>query len=206
MRTAPNAKRMIILSVKNILAKECVAPACFMLLLTMVRTVIMTYLVIYITEVRMISGITVYFIINAAALLIFQPLMGRVSDKLGIHISLATSFIFIIITLVVLAYCAQTWHLLLAGVFHALGIGVGQSQLQALTMKIAAPERRGIASSTVYTGIDIGDLTGPMLGGFVIARWSYETMFMLAIIPIGICAVAMIIWLKGRKGLATSTS
>ena len=126
----------------------------------MARVAVMTYIVIYITQVRMIGGISAYFFINAAAVLMFQPLLGKVTDRFGVHISLGASRAFFAAVPLLLADCAQTWQRWLVGVFNALGFEAGLAQLQALALRIAAPNRCGVGQHTVYIGNGAGDLPG----------------------------------------------
>jgi len=201
MRIEPDPNRKVVFAAKNIIAGECIMPAFFLLLVSMVRATVNIYIVIYITQYRMIEGIAIYYFINAAALLVFQPLMGKITDRFGVHISLGTAGVFFIVALLILAYCTTTWQLWLLAMFVAIGFGTGNTQLQALSMRMASPGRRGVASTTSYIGMDLGDLIGPVIAGFIIAAWSYQTVFLLSIIPIIVCAVSMAVWLRRHKDL-----
>lgn len=201
MRIEDDPNRKIVFNANSVFAKECAMPALFMLLFSMARSGITTYIAIYVTEVRMIEGISVYYMINAAALLISRPMLGRIADKYGIHISLIPSHIFFIAALALLAFCTQTWQLWLTAVLNALGFGAGQSQLQAMALKLAPPSRRGAASTTAYIGTDTGDLLGPVIAGFIIARQGYDAMFLWSTVPVAVCAVIMFMWLRRHPGL-----
>lgn len=201
MRIKLEPDKKIVFSLNNVFARECAMPAFLLLLVSIARISITTYIAIYITEVRMIDGITVYYLINAAALLVSRPLLGKIADKYGIHISLIPSYLSFAAALVLLAFCQNTWQLWLVGVFNALGYGAGQTQLQAMALKLTAPSRRGAASTTAFIGTDIGDLIGPVVAGFIIARQSYDAMFLWMIIPIVLCAAVMFIWQRRRPGL-----
>ena len=46
------------------------------------------------------------------------------------------------------------------------------------------PERRGVASSTIYIGGDLGQAVGPMLGGAVAQSVGYGIMYWICAVPI----------------------
>lgn len=203
MKIESDPNRKIVFSMNNIFAKECAMPAFFLLLNAMSRIAITTYIAIYITTVRMIDGLSVYYFINAAALLFSRPLMGKIADRYGIPVSIIPSYVFFALSLILLAFCTETWQLWLISVFNALGYGTSQTQLQAMALKLAAPNRRGAASTTAFIGTDLGDMFGPPIAGFIIARVGYEIMFLWFIIPIAISAVVMFMWLRRHPGLLT---
>lgn len=47
------------------------------------------------------------------------------------------------------------------------GYGIMCSVCQSTAILLAGPERRGLANSTYYIGLDSGMTLGPMIGGFL---------------------------------------
>ena len=47
------------------------------------------------------------------------------------------------------------------------GYGIMCSVCQSTALLLAGPEKRGLANSTYYVGMDIGMATGPLIGGFL---------------------------------------
>jgi MFS family permease len=201
MKIEKNPDSKIVFRPDNIVAREAIVPAFFLLLSSIARAGMTTYLVIYITEAKQIDGITVYYIINAAALLISRPLSGKMSDKLGIHKALVPSYVAFAANLILLAFCQNTWQLWICAVLNAFGTGTTQTMHQALVMKVVPANHRGAGSTTAYIGIDIGDLTGPMICGALIERVSYGTMYLLCLIPLAVCAAALLSWVKAKGGI-----
>ena len=129
-------------------------------------------------------------------MLISRPLTGKIADKFGIHISLIPSLVFFASNLVFLAYCTQTWQLLLIAAVNALGLGTAFSSLQALCMKVVPANRRGAGSSTFFIGLDLGDLIGPGIAGLIVQYFGYSEMFLASLVPLAICALSLYFWVR----------
>ena len=70
-------------------------------------------------------------------------------------------------------------YLLLATICMAGGYGIMCSVSQAAAVTITGAERRGLANSTYYIGLDLGMALGPILGG--VAYGSVEIRLFLLI-------------------------
>ena len=57
--------------------------------------------------------------------------------------------------------------MILAAVFMAGGYGIMCSVCQSTAMLLVGREKRGIANSTYYIGLDLGMALGPVTGGFL---------------------------------------
>lgn len=180
----------------SIVAREALVPAFLIFMLSLARAGIMTFLVIYITDVRQIPGISAYYLVSAGVLLIARPVMGKIADRYGIHIALIPSLFFFSANLVLLAFCTQTWQLILIAVVNALGLGTAFSSLQALCMKVVPANRRGAGSSTFFIGLDLGDLTGPTIAGALIQFSGYREMYLASLIPVAVCAFVLYLWVR----------
>ena len=61
-------------------------------------------------------------------------------------------------------------------------------------MKAEPLEKSGVSSNTVYLGIDLGYFLGPLIGSAVYSAYSYETMYMSAVIPCFMAAAVLVIF------------
>ncbi|MFA9446500.1 MFS transporter [Egicoccus sp. AB-alg6-2] len=110
-----------------------------------------------------------------------------------------------------LATAALTISRLFA-VLAAAWIGIGASRAilrvasAALVMDASAgaQRRRGAASGVYMSGLDIGKIVGPVLGGFSVDAFGYEATFLLAGLGIPIVFFAYYGWLKARGTPATA--
>lgn len=204
MRIADPPKKKLSYRFDNMIAKEAIVPALFLFFLSLARASFGSYLVIYITEYRIIEGISLYYTIYAVALVVSRTFAGKVADRFGMQFAIYPSYICFAITLIMLAFCTQTWQLWTLAVFNALGSGTSQNQHQALVMKIANPEHRGAASTTMFFGIDAGDLLGPIINGMLIQYLSYTKMFLCSLIPLAACTVLFFFYFRRHRAQLSS--
>jgi predicted MFS family arabinose efflux permease len=81
-----------------------------------------------------------------------------------------------------------------------------QPILMAECVRAADPSKRGRASNTSYLGTDIGQFCGSNLAGILVAYFGYRKMYMLAVLPIVLCATVFVILYKRRQRLAEKKS
>jgi MFS family permease len=202
---------------KNICAVEALPVAAVMLFLIMAYSVFSAYIVEFVKE-RGIGGLDAYvtgaltdngsgaagafFAVQAAALIIFRPLMGGLSDKYGTRIALPSIALFAAGFFIVGASRALPM-LLIGAVVSAAGYGAAQPMVQAMSMRIVPRERRGVSSNTLYIGMDLGFFLGPLFGGMT-AKYGggYGATFYFAAVPAILGAAAFIAALPGYKKLA----
>lgn len=134
---------------------------------------------------RGIQSIGVYFIINAAALIVVRPLAGKLYDRKGLTPVLLPAFLLDAAALACIALSRSFWAIAAAAVLRAVGQGAGQPSVQAECIRIMGRERSGVATSTYYTGNDIFQGLGSMIGGAVLAAHGYCTLYLVG------CAVSL---------------
>ena len=76
---------------------------------------------------------------------------------------------------------------------------MSQPALQTEALKSVPAEKRGLASSTMYIGGDLGQAVGPILGGVVAQQAGYGNMYMLSAIPIAVAWVYFVLRERKRK-------
>ena len=91
--------------------------------------------------------------------------------------------------------------LVLAGCTKAIAQGMSQPALQTEALRSVPPEKRGLASSTMYIGGDLGQAVGPILGGVVAEQAGYGTMYLLSAIPIAAAWVYFVLRERKLKGV-----
>jgi len=131
-----------------------------------------------------IEGVSAFFLVLAITLGVSRPLSGFLTDRLGAHRVMFPAFIIFALALWVIGSSTKLWMLLIGAVLSAVGFGSTQPPLQAMCMQSETVLRRGVAGNTMYIGLDSGLFLGPLLGGFVIARANYSTMFKAGIVPV----------------------
>jgi len=117
-----------------------------------------------------VEGISVFFIVLAGTLIISRPVTGYLTDKYGVAKIMFPALAVYGAAVFLLGFSSKLWQLLLGAVFAAIGFGASQPAIQAMSMQIEPPPRRGVASNTVYMGFDFGFFLGPFLGGIIYAQ------------------------------------
>ena len=96
--------------------------------------------------------------------------------------------------------------LLVAAVIGSAGFGSCAPLVQTLALSSVPVERRGAASNTAFTGLDLGMLIGPPTGGLVTEALfsmtgsmadAYSAMWIVMLVPAA-CALALVIYWNVR--------
>lgn len=165
-----------------------------------------SYLVLYATKLG-IEGIGAYFVVYAVCLLATRPLFGNLADHVGAEKVLIPGVVCFAASYVMLAHITDFWGLMAVAVVASAGFGACVPLVQSLAMASVDGNRRGAASNTTYTGMDVGSLCGPFVAGAVIEALTpsagsllaaYSQMWYVMILPM-IVALGFIIWWNIRK-------
>lgn len=163
------------LNFENMVAKEALIPAMIVFLVSIGFTAINAFFLVY-AEERNIDNASLYFTVNAAALMMTKPLIGKLNDKYGFVKIAIPGILLTAISLILIGYSTQLWHLLAIAVLNSFGYGAVQPAVQSMCMKSVSLERRGSASSTNYIAMDSATLIGPSVCGVVAKAFGYVPM------------------------------
>jgi MFS family permease len=167
---------------RNIVSVSALGPSIVLLLTMISYAVINTYIFEFTVE-QGITGASTFYIIFAASLAFSRPLSGYLAGKFGINRVLYPALAIFAGSMIMIGISKTTAALLIAAVISAIGYGAAQPSIQAMCMQSELTVKSGVASNTMYMGIDMGLFLGPFLGGFVYARADYSFMFSTAAIP-----------------------
>lgn len=124
-----------------------------------------SFLVTY-AEVRNLPvTVSMFFPTYAIVLIVLRLTLRNLFDKLPFHVFLLSSCICEFLAILLLAGMRNNIMMMLASVFLAGGYGIMSSVCQSTAMLLAGREKRGLANSTYYIGVDLGMTLGPMIGG-----------------------------------------
>ena len=187
-------------------AKEALDKALVVMLFSISFGGIISYLVLYGTKLG-IENLGMYFVVYALCLLVTRPIYGRLADTFGAERVLVPGVIAFAISYIMLAHATNFGELMGVAAVGALGFGACMPLVQSLAMASVPTERRGAASNTIFTGMDIGMLVGPFFAGSAIEMLqpitgsllsAYSHMWYVMLIPMGI-AFLIIIWWNIKK-------
>ncbi|OSX90287.1 hypothetical protein S3E15_01852 [Bacillus mycoides] len=142
---------------------------------------ITTFLPLFAANIQVNAG--TFFLVYAVTLTVIRPLAGKISDKHGEGIIIVPALFILIVALLVLAMTKGIVGLVITAILYGIGFGSAQPALQIVTLRLASPEKRGVANATFFTAFDLGIGLGAILLGFVSQLMGYQMIFI-------VCAVS----------------
>jgi predicted MFS family arabinose efflux permease len=127
-------------------------------------------------EERDIASVGLYFTVNALTMLVIRPLSGWLNDRRGIAAILIPGYAISAVGMFMLAGAGSLWMVILPSILLAAGHGAAQPGIQAEGIRML-PDKRGVATSTVFLGIDAGQALGPIIGGAALGAFDFTTTF-----------------------------
>ena len=182
-------------------AREALDKALALMLLALSFACMTSYLVLYAYEMG-IEGVGLFFTVYACCLIVTRPLFGKMADRFGAPRVLVVGILCFAASYVALSFARDMTGLLVAAVIGAAGFGSCAPLVQTLALSSVPVERRGAASNTSFTGLDVGMLLGPPTGGLVAEALvgptgsllsAYSLMWIVMLIPAG-CAFAVVLY------------
>ncbi|MBR4471719.1 MAG: MFS transporter [Erysipelotrichaceae bacterium] len=189
-------KEKFVFKAENFFAPELLMYVFLICMLSVGNGILLYYLKDYGTN-RGIANISLYYTVSSITTVLTKPFTGKWLDRKGIAYTLYPAFVLSAI----FAFCfAKAYALplvLFASVLKAIGQGSGSSAIQADSVRKLGLERSGVASSSCYIGMDLGNILGPAIGAFVISGQGYG--FLFDIYALLLLACIPIYWLYSRK-------
>lgn len=143
---------------------------------------------------RGISGIAWFFFISSLGMVFVRPIAGRITDRRGLTGIALVGFASEGLAVTAIAFAASLPLILAGAVFRIFGQGAAQSSIQGCVLKDAPDERRGVASSTFYLGIDAGQGLGAIIGGAIADSCGYAAAFLSGPCVLGVGFLAFLWW------------
>ena len=177
---------------KNIISIHAIPPMLVLFLIMIPYAMINTYMFEFGKE-QGIMNINIFYLVFAASLAISRPISGYFTDRFGIKRILFPALAVFAFAMFFIGLSSALWIALIGGVLAAIGFGSAQPSLQAMCIQSETAIKRGVASNTVYIGIDLGLFLGPYLGGLVYAGSDYAVMFKTGTVPVILAMVCLAI-------------
>jgi len=134
-----------------------------------------------------------YFMLIALGTGSTRLFSGRLTDKKGelpnLIFGTGSLLTSIILLLIVSSSCFY-----LSGLFFGIGFGLLNPALQTMAVRTVDPEKRGSASSTYLSSVDIGSGIGGLAAGWLVTMWGYRVMFGAFIIFIIALWLIYLLW------------
>lgn len=166
---------------------------------TMMSGVVSAFLVAFALQ-QGIEGVSWHFTLNAAVLIFSRIVLAQKMNNWSLKQNLYPAFFCGILALILIGSADTLVLLLIAAVAKAFAQGMSQPAIQTEGLRMVEPARRGVASSTIYIGGDLGQAVGPILGGAVAQHVGYGMMYWICGIPLAVAWVYFAAVCAGRCG------
>ena len=184
---------------KKIITIHALPSTAMIMLVMMSYTLYSAYMVPYAAS-KGISGISAFFTVSALIMIVIKPLSGRLTDRFGFLSIIIPAALSLALSLIIVSQTKSISGMLIGAVFAAIGQGSLYPALQTMGIQTETRARRGVASNTLFFGIDLGFFLGPLFGSIVYSRFDYSSMYMTAVLPcVLMLAVLFYAWPRYKK-------
>ncbi len=115
--------------------------------------------------------------VQVVTTILSKPIMGKMSDRYGRTALISIGLLICAISFGAIPLLTGFSMLMIAAAFFGLGGAVVTSSGAALVADLCKEKHFGTAMGAFGTIFDIGHASGPILAGFLIARYSYQLSF-----------------------------
>lgn len=150
-----------------------------------------------------------FFLVYAATLVLSRPIAGKLSDRHGEKFVIIPALVMTISALITLSLSTGLFGMLISAILYGIGFGSAQPALQAATIRLANPDRKGVANASLLTAIDLGIGLGAIMLGWVSQYTSYQLLFTISAVSVGLSLLMFIFFGKrmlNNKGLSHQNS
>lgn len=170
-------------SLDSLVLKEALILAVVLILSSMAYTAVPTFLMIYSESVG-IANPGIFFTVYSVTILVVRLLSGKIVDRKGPEYIIVPGGFFFVAALLLLGNLQNEIILSLAAVCLGVGFSATLSTLMAVAFKRTGKNRRGVASSTITIGMDLGAGLGSTAAGLLSGLFGYGAMYILLCIPV----------------------
>lgn len=193
------------LSLKNIkhiriIQKDTIPVALLMLFFSIPYFATQADLVEYVAMRKLSVSVGYFFLIYALSLLIIRIWLKRFFDTIAFGFWFWLSLIAMIIFLISMAFMKNNFIMLIAAVALSIGYGVIYSINQTTALLLSPLDQQGLASSTVYLGLDFGMASAPILGGIIASTIPHFYFYPIMLIMVPFVLVIYFIYRKKLNG------
>lgn len=184
--------------ISNLIEFKAIPISIIILIISFTYSGVLTFISIYAKQIGLVESASFFFIVYAVTVLVSRPFLGRLFDARGANIVIYPCLLIYAMGMFLFSQATIGFILLLAGILLGLGYGNIQSSTQAIVVKIAPPNKLGLATATYFMFYDMGFGVGPYLFGFLIPSTGYRGLYLTMVMVI-LGTVLLYYLLHGRK-------
>ncbi len=173
----------LVISLNNMIARKALPTTAILMLLSGVYSSVTGFITVFAAE-RSIADAGLFFTVYSLTVFVIRLLSGKLSEKYSSQKLMLTVLPIFAVAMFILAKSHSTLSLCLSAFLSGSSYGMCQPLLQAENIRRAGVNRSGVGSTTSFIGTSLGFLFGQLFAGRLADQFSFETMYMLMIIPI----------------------
>jgi len=136
---------------------------------------ITTFLPLFAGSIQVNAG--TFFLVYAIALTLARPVAGRLADRYNEGSIIIPAMILTIIALLILSLSDGLPGVIVSAILYGIGFGSAQPALQAATLGLVSPAKKGMANASFFTAMDLGIGLGSILLGVISQFFGYSALF-----------------------------
>nr|WP_263323539.1 MFS transporter [Neobacillus sp. Marseille-Q6967] len=125
-----------------------------------------------------------FFLVYAATLVLSRPIAGKLSDRYGEKFVIIPALVITTSALITLSFSTGLFGVIGSAILYGIGFGSAQPAFQAATIRLAHPERIGVANASLLTATDLGIGLGSIVLGWVSQYTSYQIVFTVSAVSV----------------------
>lgn len=147
-----------------------------------------SFIVRYAESKNLPITVSLYFTIYAIALLVSRFILSNAFDRVNFKIFLFIGSACALLSMYFMTTMHNNLQMALAAVFMAGGYGLMCTVAQSEAVTSVKEEKRGLANSTYYIGLNLGMALGPFLGGILYGSISIDYFYpvFMSMVPLSL--------------------
>lgn len=182
----------------QIVDKKVIPVAVIIMLFAIPYCATQSFLVNYVNARNLTISVSLFFPFYAVVLLALRFAMKNLFDRLPFRFFLFSSSACAFAGILFLSVMNNNIFMLLAAIFMAGGYGIMCSVCQSTAILLAGEDKRGLANSTYYIGLDLGMTLGPVIGGFLYGNVDLALFYPILLVTV---PLIIIVYLLSYKSL-----
>lgn len=185
------------LNLKNLFEMSALKISIVGLFFGVIYSSIISFVSVYADDIHLSDVSSFFFIVYAIVLLLSRPFTGRWFDRYGANVIMYPAIISFAIGMLILSQASNAFLFLLSAACIGLGWGTIFPSSQTIAVQLAPSSRRGVATATFLSILDIGIGIGSLIVGFVGAGIGYSSLYFYFSI-IGVLGIFVYYVLHGK--------